>query len=59
MCSAEIQNLFANVYIIDNHISEFYSIERFMLKYEWYQNLLYLMIKSWTVIGRCSMFYKR
>ena len=24
-----------------------------------YQDLLYLMIKSWIVIGRCSMFYKR
>ena len=24
-----------------------------------YYELLYLMIKSWTVIGRCSMFYKR
>ena len=24
-----------------------------------YYVLLYLMIKSWTVIGRCSMFYKR
>ena len=33
--------------------------QKYINVYMFYMVLLYLMIKSWTVIGRCSMFYKR
>ena len=44
-------DIYSNMYLLKAHVKHIVVMKYFIL--------LYLMIKSSTVIGRCSMFYKR